>query len=451
LIDHAQITLANKTNMRTKSRLTTVLFIAIVGMLTAQESQKKEKQLPSVAIGAGILSFNGDIGKGVALSSFSRIRTGYNLTIEERFGKYLGVSLNGLYGKLSDSERGKTRNLNFQSTIMQGDLNLVIHLDNDFVFSRSSAFAPYLFGGISYLKFDPYGDLKNKNNINYNYWADGTIRDLPETDPGAAGSILIQRDYSYETQLKDSVTNYQRTTLAVPLGVGFNLKLVHNLSVNVGATYYLTFTDWIDNFKSGSNDKYIWANVSLQYNFGKERDDSDPIYNNVDFSALDKLDSDEDGVSDSDDRCPGTPKGIKTNSRGCPDDNDEDGVPDFKDKELMTKRNALVDENGITITDKMLADKQSQYDSLATERSELFNENPSLAYLKDVEAKSVESRKNNPNAASNIPYALRPADTNKDGYIGTTEITAAIDQFFEGDSEYTVEKLNSLIDFFFEQ
>jgi hypothetical protein len=404
---------------------------------------QKQKQLPSVAIGAGILSFNGDIGNGVSLSSFSRIRAGYFLTVEQRIGKFIGVSLTGIYGKLSDSERTKDRNLNFQSKIIQGDLDLVFHFDNDLILKRNSSFAPYIFSGIGYLKFDPYGDLKDKNGIAYNYQANGTITDT-------AGTI-IQRDYTYETQLTDSSTNYKRSSLAVPIGIGFKLKISDKIDINLGGSYYLAFTDYIDNVKAGKNDSYIYANFSLQYNFGKPYDDSDPIYKTVDFSSLDKLDTDEDGVVDNDDRCPGTPKGVKTNSHGCPDDNDEDGVPDYKDKELMTKKGAVVDVNGITQTDKMIADQQMAFDSIATERSQLFNENPSLSYLKDVEAKAAEARKTNPNAGKNIPYALKPADKNNDGVITTDEITMAIDSFFEGDSDFTVEKLNDLIDYFFEQ
>ncbi len=435
--------------MRNKNLLLIVLLFSTITAIHGQNTAKT-KQLPSVAIGAGILSFNGDIGNGVNLSSFSRIRVGYHLTIEERIGKYLGVSVNGVYGKLSDSERSLESNLNFESKIMQGDLNLVLHFDNDLIFSRTSVFAPYIYAGIGYLKFDTYGDLTNKNNIKYNYWSDGTIHDIAETDPLASSSTLIQRDYTYETKLTDS-SNYSRSSLALPLGIGFNLKVLRNLSVNMGATYYLTFTDWIDNFKEGSNDKFIYANVSIQYNFGKEQDESDALYKSVDFSALDRMDTDEDGVSDGDDRCPGTPKGVKVTGHGCPEDNDEDGVPDYKDKELMTKRDAIVDEKGVTITDKMLLEQQSQYDSLATERSQLFNENPSLSYLKDVEAKSTEARKTSPGKASKIPYALRPADKNNDGFISADEIAAAIDMFFEGDSDFSVEKLNKLIDFFFEQ
>ena len=440
------------TTMKNKNLLLVVLLFVTYGSVCAQKTEKaKQKQLPSVALGAGVLSFNGDIGNGANLSSFSRIRAGYNLTVEQRIGKYIGVSLNGVYGKLSDSERSKERNLNFESTIMQGDLNLVLHFDNDLIFNRNSIFAPYIFVGIGYLKFDSYGDLKDKNDSSYNYWSDGTIRNISETDPLAATSTIIQRDYTFETQLTDSTTNYTRGTLALPIGGGFNLKVLRNLSVNVGATYYLSFSDWIDNFKDGSNDKYIFANVSIQYTFGKEQDDSNPVYNSVDFSALDKLDADEDGVNDGDDRCPATPKGIKVNGKGCPDDNDEDGVPDYKDKELMTKQGAIVDVNGITQTDQMLAENQSKFDSLATERSELFNENPSLAYLKGVEDKATEARKTNPNATNNIPFALKPADKNNDGFISADEIANAIDMFFEGDSNFSVEKLNDLIDFFFEQ
>lgn len=430
-----------------------VFLLAYFHASTVQSQVTKQKQLPSVAVGIGILSFNGDVGNGVNLSSFSRIRGGYNIAIEQRIGKFIGVSLNGLYGKLSDSDNTIESNKNFQSNVIQGDLNLVIHFDNDLVFKRNSAFAPYLSAGFGYLMFDPKGDLEDKNGVKYNYWSDGTIRDLAETDTNAANSILIQRDYKFETTLKDSTTNYAKNTFAVPLTLGFNLKLSDNIGINLAATYCLTMSDWIDNYKNGGNDNYIFAHVALKYSFGKPYDDSDPRYQTIDFSSLEKLDTDEDGINDNDDRCPGTPKGVKVSNHGCPPDEDNDGVPDYRDKELKTAKEVLVDENGVTVTDKQIADRQAQWDSLATERSQLFNENPSLAYLKSVDEKAAELRKSNPGltAYSKVPPALKPADKNNDGYISSEEIAAAIDSFFEGDSIFTVEKLNDLIDYFFEQ
>lgn len=439
--------------MRKKNLLTLVLMFAAVGVIHSQTAPEKTKQLPSVAIGAGVLSFNGDIGSGVNLSSFSRIKGGYNLTIEQRIGKYLGIALNGVYGKLADSERTRTRNLNFQSQIIQADLHVQLHFDNDLILKRNSVFAPYLFVGFGYLKFDPKGDLTDKNGVSYNYWADGSIRSLPENDVNAASATYLQRDYTYETTLKDSTTNYSRSAYAIPMGIAFNLKMMENISVNIGGTYYMTLTDWIDNLKGKGNDSYIFANVSLQYTFTKKvkETNNNKTYENIDFSSLDKLDNDGDGVVDGDDRCPGTPQGIKVDSKGCPDDADEDGIPDYRDKELTTKKGAFVDADGVTQTDQMIAEKQAKFDSLATERSEVFNQNPSLAYLKDLDAKATDARKNNPNQVSTVPAAFRSADLNNDGYISSDEITAAIDGFFEGTSDFTVEKLNDLVDYFFEQ
>lgn len=414
------------------------------GQKSKGKTEKKAKQLPSLALGVGVLTFDGDIGNGVNLTSLSRIRGGYHLTVEQRVGRVLGVSLNGIYGKLADSERTAKRNLNFQTNIIQADLNLTIHLDNDFLFKRTSVFAPYLYAGFGYLKFNSFGDLKDKNNINYNYWTDGTIRDMPDSTQGAS---ILQRDYTYETKLNDS-SKYSDNSFALPLGLGINLKLVDNLYVNLNATYYMTMTDWIDDFKEGKNDSYIYASFALQYNFGKPYDDSNPVYETVDFSSLDKLDSDGDNVKDGDDMCPGTPPKVKVTPDGCPEDNDQDGVADYLDKEPLTKAGAMVDEKGVTLTEKMIADRQKEFSALATERSNLFNENPSLGYLKDVEAKFLNKGKKSSTA---IPFQLRSADLNSDGYISTDEIAKAIDAFFEGDSDLSVEKLNDLIDFFFEQ
>ncbi|GAB2711252.1 OmpA family protein [Halomonas garicola] len=44
------------------------------------------------------------------------------------------------------------------------------------------------------------------------------------------------------------------------------------------------------------------------------------------------LDSDNDGVPDYRDECPGTPAGVEVDAKGCPLDSDNDGVPDFRDQ-----------------------------------------------------------------------------------------------------------------------
>ena len=70
------------------------------------------------------------------------------------------------------------------------------------------------------------------------------------------------------------------------------------------------------------------------------------------------LDSDGDGVPDYIDECPGTPLGVKVDSRGCPLDSDGDGVPDYKDQCPGTPKGAIVDERGCWV----IADTLFDYD-----------------------------------------------------------------------------------------
>ncbi|NOY45508.1 MAG: OmpA family protein [Deltaproteobacteria bacterium] len=57
-------------------------------------------------------------------------------------------------------------------------------------------------------------------------------------------------------------------------------------------------------------------------------------------------DSDRDGVPDAQDRCPGTPRNVTVDARGCPPDTDGDGVADYLDRCPGTPRNVAVDAKG---------------------------------------------------------------------------------------------------------
>ena len=58
------------------------------------------------------------------------------------------------------------------------------------------------------------------------------------------------------------------------------------------------------------------------------------------------LDTDGDGIFDYVDKCPGTPKGVKVDFNGCPRDLDEDGVNNFRDKCPDTPKGVKVDSVG---------------------------------------------------------------------------------------------------------
>ncbi len=410
--------------------LTSILLVsALLGSFTAKSQDEEEvdtsnieSKFPSFGIGSGVLTFNGDIGKGVDVSNYSHIRIGFHVNVEKRLNASFGASINGLFGKIASSERSTTteRNLNFESSIIQIGLNGVYHLDNNYILKRSSVIGPYGAVGISMLKFNPKGDLINENNKNYYYWTDGSIRDMPESSANLFTSTIIKRDYEYETQLADTAKNYPKATLAIPITIGSRFQLNDNYEASVAATYHLAFSDYIDNYKDGgSNDGYFYFSFSVTYNFPLKVVDA-PIYQNIDFQNIEKIDADNDGVSDDVDMCLNTPPGVEINKEGCPLDDDKDGVPNYLDKEPNTEKGAIVDANGTKITDEALAKKTEQYDINAIGRT-------------------------------NLGFEFGTYDKDSDGYVSPEEMRSAVDDFFAGKSDYTLEKFQQLVQFFVRQ
>lgn len=425
-----------------------LLSIFFVGSSFAQYQEDELPDVLTVGVGAGFTSFLGDLTLQSNVSKLSNIRPTYTFNLERRFGEIAGVQLEAFYGKLASNERSKTieNNRNFESSLLQIGANFVFHFDNDLVIHKQSPFSPYISGGFHWMSFDPYGDLKDANGVEYQYWDNGTIWNVSQGDTAGGTGNQIYRDYEYETQLTDSVENYSRSTFAVPLTVGLKWKFTPRLQGRVFGTYNITFTDWIDNVKAnGNNDKYLYAGFSIHYVIKKK----DHSYDDVDFDALEKSDKDEDGVVDIEDFCQNTPKGIEVDGKGCPLDQDKDGVPDYMDKEPDTKAGVIVDEEGRELTDELLAQRLAEKEKIVEERKQSFSEDASQAKLDQISSEIEKNAGNNGN--SNVPLELQEADLDGNGIISSKEISAAIDGFFEGTNNFSVKLLHELIDYFFEQ
>ncbi|MCC7050420.1 MAG: thrombospondin type 3 repeat-containing protein [Bacteroidia bacterium] len=339
-----------------------------------------------------------------------------------------------MMGKLSDNEVVGGHN-NFESKIAQGDLMAVFHFDNGFILPKTHQTAPYIAAGVSFLSYNTFSDLKDANGNTYNYWRDGSIRNLPEEPANRFSSKIIKRDYTYETNIKKG------STFSIPIALGLAVKLSQNIALCLQQSVYLPMTDEIDNIKNGGNDMYFYTSASLRVSLSGHYKDQNPIYKDVDYLALENTDSDGDGVKDGKDLCPGTPKGVKVDGVGCPLDSDSDGIPDYRDKEPHSK-SLNVDENGIALTDESIQKKYGE--EVATEEHSAVTE---LMKKKDQQLAS----KAKSGTMSKLPAKFAPADLNHDGIITSNEISEAIDSFFVGDSQFTVQKLNDLIDYFFEQ
>ena len=437
--------------MKKFTLISAIIFLAI-GMTFGQEKKSNAvKYIPSIGLHGGALSYLGDIKGTSGANIYTYWKPAYGFYLEKKIGSIFGVSVNGMFGKVSKSQLDDNVFLNFESSITNFDLNLLLDFDNGKIINEQSLFSPYFSFGVGYLSFDPKGDLESTNGIFYNHWSDGTLRDMAESTPGADTlSTVIARDYSYETSLKDSLNNYSKTTITIPIRFGLKFKLSKNVDFRVSAAYIITMTDYIDNYADGGNDNLFYTSFGLQYNFApiSAKDDK---YKDFDFSDLDKDDSDGDGVMDHKDLCQSTPEGVKVDNKGCALDGDEDGVPDYKDKELDTPEGSLVTKDGITLTDEMLAQQDLMKDSVETEYRVFVADDLSEEEMEEIQ-KQYEAANNGASAGGiTIPEKFAGLDSDKDNYISAKEVTNAIDGFFEGENNLSAKDLNNLIDFYFDQ
>lgn len=410
----------------------------------------QEANQPLFSIGAhgGMLSYMGDIGKNNA-TILTNSNLAYGFYLEKKIGNVFGISSNGLFGKVAKSQLDDQVFRNFESEIFHADINLLLDFDNGKIVNENSVFSPYLSVGIGYLTFDPKGDLRNGNNP-YFHWNDGTLRDISQNIPGAdTSSTIISRDYTYETTLKDSTNNYKRNSFTLPLRFGFKLKMSRHITARFSAAYIMTFTDYIDNYATGGNDNMLYTSFGLQYNFVQAMSKEDKAkYKDFDYSALDKEDSDGDGVVDLKDLCPGTKQGVPVDNKGCALDDDNDGVPNHIDKEPNTAKGVVVNNEGVTLTDEMIELKERMKDSVEVERKVFKADDLSKS---DVEEIKKELENQNVQVTSTIPEKYKALDVDKDNFISAKEVTSAIDGFFEGQNNLTAKDLNELVDFYFDQ
>lgn len=418
-----------------------LLFTTVVAQ--AQSSKNDPYKLPIIGVNANFMSFKGDVTNAYKQRPLARFRPGFGITVEQRFMPFLGAQLGVNIGKLAANEAPSNTSLNFESKIFEANLNAVFHFDNGFIMKKESNIAPYVSVGFGYLKFDSYADKLDKNGNKYYYWNDGQAYNLVQNDTNIVTRKRISRDYKYETQLKDSATNYARNTFTIPVAVGCVLKITPAVQMNLKATYTRTFTDWIDNVNAnGNNDAYITFSAGVSYLLGAKKGSTDEgIFKNNDYEKIDRVDADDDGIKDIDDKCPGTPKGAKVDTKGCPIDSDKDGIADYMDKE-PNSTSTLVNSQGVSITDAQL--EKEVNDTIVTTREDALREEM-VNKDKEIAAKGGGAR-------GKMPVQYNYADKDKDGVITSKEITAVIDAFFEGeDPTVTVAKINQLIDFFFEQ
>ncbi len=310
-------------------------------------------------MGAGVFVFYGE-QRDNKISNLLTGSHGYDFTISQNISKRFTLEARGLYGNLVVNKREIGKYYNFKSEIWNASLNLVFNFRS--YKKRYKTLYPFISVGVGLLSFNSRSDSYDANGNPYYYWDDGTIRNLEQTFPEPENTFLLQRDYTYETDLRsqnlDSLGSYSQLAVSIPLSVGLNFNVGRRFGMKLFTTYFSNLTDMIDDISDQGKherkgdekkDNFMMYSFSLTYNLwsDKEKSPASKYYENVNFALVD--DMDEDGVMDSDDYCPDSPKGVKVNSAGCPADMDRDGVPDFADKQKETPHGSIVDKNGVVV------------------------------------------------------------------------------------------------------
>lgn len=357
--------------MFTKKLCLAFLFLSTVGFVEAQQDSTKAPPppifKPTITLGTGMLGYMGDIGNNLEFYSPDVSRPGFELRAGTPVNSYLEASVYAIFGQIAASERTAARNLNFHSRITTGGFMFTYNFDH--LLKPDRVFEPYVSVGFETVEFLSKTDLYDANGNMYHYWSDGTIRNLDESAPNADAAVEIQRDYVYESDIReldlDGFGKYDERTFAVPIGIGGNFKFPGGFGLRVGSAMHFTFTDYIDGITneslgnrkgSSKNDRFLFTSVSLSYGIDLDKKKRKASHEYLSPEEMDQLvlgeDQDGDGVIDLYDACPFTPAGVEVDTKGCPVDGDGDGVADYMDDEPNTPAGTPVNERGVTITDE---------------------------------------------------------------------------------------------------
>ena len=406
---------------------------------------------PRIGIGAGVFTFFGDVNDNNYQHVFTSTY-GVELLASANLSRYFDLDLTAIYGNITVNERGNgSRNLNFKSEMFIGGVGISYNFNH--LYKRPGIIQPFVGFGVAFLNFDNKTDKYDAEGNEYYYWSQGEIMSLPENDPNSEQAVQLQRDYVYETDLRDEnlddLGKYDQFSFSLPVSAGLDFKMGRRVSAKLSTSFYYTFTDLIDNVSdegegnrqgNSRNDMFLFTSASISYSIGVKRDYTKSAktnyYEDVDFYAMLLADSDEDGVNDFDDRCAKTPEGVQVDEFGCALDSDQDVIQDYRDDEDSTALNNVVNLRGVTLTDEMMLEVYK--DSVATERARMHKIYPSGILSKRAELTTQDSTKlaimmmdiqNDIEAESEFSQLFE--EISKDVYSQTPEQAGSVENVFE--------------------
>jgi hypothetical protein len=415
-------------------------------------------------LGTGVIKFYGDV-KDSYSQNIVMGNTAFNLGVSRDLNDFLAIHFNAIYGNLTGNEQTADRHLNFKTEVLNGSLLLsynFYHLLNKpdllIPYRQQRKLIPMFSIGLSAFNFSSKADMYDAFGNKYHYWDDGSIRNKIQSESNDYNSVVLQRDYKYETDLReldmDGLGKYTQAAFAVPIDFSLEYNLHERAILKLGSTYFMVFNDNVDNVsnsgagvrqakKGGDNYLYTYASIKFDlFSDEKEVFEDGTFFVSPDvIEALLASDGDNDGVTDVWDRCLETPAGVAVDDYGCPLDDDNDGFANYLDKELNTEKDSITNMQGVKLTpEEWLAFSDT---SEAIAYYEICDYYPSMCYDNPHERYR--------NMFVKIPEKFMHLDEDKDGYVSIEEVSRAIDEFFNMTSALTIDDVYELTEFFFSQ
>lgn len=238
------------------------IFITILGMTSFSISAQSKLHPWSIGIDANLKEYKGELGNGFL--KFNPLNVQPGIGVSRYLNKNFDVSLFANYGKMryngTSSDTLVNPNLTFQG--LYASLNGQFKLNNGWIMPEESKFGPYITAGLGYMHGKSTETFGGKTNVSF---------------------------------------------LTIPVGIGAKYQINDRFSMYAQSAYNIAFTDKIDGTSSSASNDRIWEHkIGVAYSFGKSKSD-----------AQSKPDADHDGIEDSKDRCPNTPKKAKVDKFGC--------------------------------------------------------------------------------------------------------------------------------------
>ena len=248
---------------------------------------------------------------------------------------------------------------NYQTKVNEATLQLVGAINNIRFHKGKNMMSVYGLAGVGIFHYVPKVDALDANGNPHDFsgvrqdaqWGDG------RKDVNDQIKNILDGDYESDA-LQENVKGNKKLNPVLTMGLGVQFRLSDRVTLQFEDKVSLTGKDLLDGSQltttgelTPDKDLFNYASLGLNFNLGNKRKNVAPLwwvnpldhgYNELSTPRHMRLpdpvlpDSDNDGITDQFDRCPGTPAGVAVDAHGCPMDTDGDGVPDYKDKELIT-------------------------------------------------------------------------------------------------------------------